>query len=361
MKLVSRFEYNLLKITQYFFGRVPTTYAITLLQKKMDLPNNLSEVATKLVKDHLSKGCVLYLAKSGGWIPDTYLRKTKMSEGRLWSRTEAKNLSISFSEHSLRFLMWITAFNPADTKSHWVVSSDDLTVGDWLLFFLVYKSIRTTELGKFFIDRCGFFDNVLIRLMYPQDFAVVKQQEVYNYKMWSQNVGSFVVECIQPELTESWIQTERSKAIIKDPAKMLQIGESQSFILEGFLKEIEKVERRDLVKFLYKVFAKILTPGVDSKFWNGSLDNKVGKLSDRTRITQASLALIRQAERLYRWEQEARSVGYFDEGYDASQLVKRDWEKWNGDSCLAQAQRVIKDLDPMKQAEGTAIAVVAGS
>ena len=56
--------------------------------------------------------------------------------------------------------------------------------------------------------------------------------------------------------------------------------------------------------------------------------------------------------RLQQWERRARSVGFFDEGYHASQLWKADWERFEGDVLTERAQAVIRQLDPMRQTEG---------
>jgi hypothetical protein len=51
---------------------------------------------------------------------------------------------------------------------------------------------------------------------------------------------------------------------------------------------------------------------------------------------------------LQRWERKARSVGYFDEDYQASQLWKADWEAADGDETAARAHRVLEQLEPLR-------------
>ena len=45
----------------------------------------------------------------------------------------------------------------------------------------------------------------------------------------------------------------------------------------------------------------------------------------------------------------ARGVGYFDEGYAASQLWKADWEQVQGDLMVERAHAIVRQLDPMRQ------------
>ena len=41
---------------------------------------------------------------------------------------------------------------------------------------------------------------------------------------------------------------------------------------------------------------------------------------------------------LARWQKQARTVGYFDEGYAGSQMWKADWEAADGDATAAPAR-----------------------
>jgi hypothetical protein len=55
--------------------------------------------------------------------------------------------------------------------------------------------------------------------------------------------------------------------------------------------------------------------------------------------------VVRQLHRLQRWERQARSVGYFDENYAASQLWKSDWEYWHGDQLCRRAHILLRELN----------------
>ena len=68
--------------------------------------------------------------------------------------------------------------------------------------------------------------------------------------------------------------------------------------------------------------------------------------------TPCLVTVLRQQPRLQEWERRARSVGYWDEGYAASQLWKADWERFQGDEVTERAQNIIRQLDPMRQTEG---------
>ena len=63
---VSRFEASLLRILRFFFHQVPAEEAVPLVRASQNRPPCLSPAAVHLVRDTLSKGCVLYLVHAGG-------------------------------------------------------------------------------------------------------------------------------------------------------------------------------------------------------------------------------------------------------------------------------------------------------
>ena len=87
--------------------------------------------------------------------------------------------------------------------------------------------------------------------------------------------------------------------------------------------------------------------------WVGSLQAPAGaRLADRAATYRAATAFLRSLDRMAAWTTRARRVGYFDEGYAASQLWLADWERCDGDARLARAREIIRHLDPLKHDEG---------
>ena len=60
---------------------------------RTDRPKCLSADAVHLVLDSLSKGCVLYLVRAGGWKRDRFLRDGEPKFGRLWERSPVEKLA----------------------------------------------------------------------------------------------------------------------------------------------------------------------------------------------------------------------------------------------------------------------------
>jgi hypothetical protein len=123
-------------------------------------------------------------------------------------------------------------------------------------------------------------------------------------------------------------------------------------VLTAFLEAIRAAERRDLARFLVQAAAEVLGDGMTAHHWVGGLQNAGPRLADRMETNQAALAFVRQMDRLRQWERQARSVGYFDDGYERSQFWLADWERWQGDVLHGRAQTLVRQLDPISLTEG---------
>ena len=110
MHNVSRFEANLLRLLYFFLRREPVERALPLVENRMQAPPCLSRAAVRLAQDALAKGCVYMIVREReGWRSERFLRGERVADGRLWERTPPDQLGLSFSRHTLEFLVWITA------------------------------------------------------------------------------------------------------------------------------------------------------------------------------------------------------------------------------------------------------------
>lgn len=345
MKVVSRFEANLLRILHFFFGRVPREQAQPLLQVAHVQPKCLGAAAVELVEDTLAKGSALFLARTGGWRRERYLRGGQIAAGRLWERTAPADLGMAFSRNSLGFLIGITALKLPD-EAPWQVSATEQTEADALLFFLAHRALREVDHCRPLRSTPALAENALCRLAYPEDFA--PDLPVPDFGPWTAGLGACVLEALQPLLAERWLTVERDKRISSDWRQLRALGTSQERVLTAFLGAVEETGRLDLARFLLRTLGRLLTPDANPEMWGSGIIRSGPRMADRAETTQAALALLRQAERFHRWEMQARGVGYFDEGYEASQLTKTDWERCGGDEVFVRAQTIIRATDPLR-------------
>jgi hypothetical protein len=149
-------------------------------------------------------------------------------------------------------------------------------------------------------------------------------------------------------LTNRWVEMELAKDRISDAARMLALGQIQDATLQSFLAAVHAAGRWDLARFLLRASAVLLAGNPVASRWTAGLNVTGLRLAERTEAYRAALALLRRLEDLQKWDVEARTVGYFDEGYAASQLWKADWEKYDGEELCRRAQAILREVEPLK-------------
>jgi hypothetical protein len=224
-------------------------------------------------------------------------------------------------------------------------------VGDQFLVFLAYRAVRDTDIANRL--RKLFPDHGLCRLVFPDDFVDVGRSTEADLKTWTTGQGSCVMEALQQELCENWLRVERNKAEITHADEMVALGQMQEGILNRLLDELEERKRKDLARFLLRAAWRLVRDAPEAEAWTGRLNVWGLSLAQRTAVYRAALAFLHGLERLRCWQEQARAVGYLDEGYAASQLWKADWERFHGDASCALATAVTRRLDPMRSAGQT--------
>jgi hypothetical protein len=352
MQTVTRFEANLLRLLYYFFGREPAESALALVAERCTPPVCLTRPAVRLVQDALAKGSVSLLAQRGGWRAERHLRGDQVVEGRLWQRTPPAELTLSFSRLSLEFLIWITSARPGDKEPHWRPAEEELAPGDLLLLYLAHQGLRASaaSLGAAEMRRRPpFARHGLCWLAYPEDFAAVPSEFTPNFTPWTNGVGAAMLEALQPELAARWIEIEGAKGSIVEWRRMRDLGRSQERVLTSFLDAAEKAGRFDLARFLLRAAQQLLGPHASAVMWVEGMTSAGARLAERTTTYRNALMFLRQLPRLQSWERRARSVGYFDEGYQAAQLWKADWERYEGEVLCDRAATIVRQLDPLSK------------
>jgi hypothetical protein len=349
MQSVSRFEANLLRLLWFFLRREPPERALPLLENRCAAPPCLHRKAVRLIQDALTKGCALLLARRGGWRRERFLRGDRVIEGRLWQRTPPAELGLTFSAHTLRFLIWITANRPDDTERAWNVPEEELTLGDRLLLYFAHEGLRNVAKGlgaPALWTQEPFVRHALCWLAFPQDYTAAPADARPNFAPWTNGVGACMLEALQPELARRWIDVESNKERLTDPQAMRVLGLAQERVLTAFLDAVEQAGRMDLARFQLQAATVLLGPHAHAGMWTAQLNLAGQRVADRAAAYQAATIFLRTLDRLQTWERRARGVGYFDEGYAASQLWKADWEQVQGDRLIERARAIVRHLGP---------------
>jgi hypothetical protein len=321
---------------------------LPLVLERTHRPPLLSAACAELIGDSLAKGCLLFLARAGGWRRERFLRDGKPRDGRLWERSAPAELALVFSRHTAEFLIWITANRPGEAKPPLELPDAELTPADRLLLFLAYDALRDSEAGPPFRARPAFAGHGLIRLAFPDDFAGAPEHPVADFAPWTTGPGAAMLEALQPWFEARWAQMERRKPQVGDWATLRELGLAQERVLTAFTAAAEAADRPDLVRFVLRAAAAVMPEGVTpAAFFGGLQGPGPPRLSDRLDVHRRALALLSHLGRLEKWQRRAHGVGYLDEGYAASQLWKADWERLHGDELTARAAALAQQLEPL--------------
>jgi hypothetical protein len=347
---VSKFEFNLLRILRFIVGDMPADAGMQLVRQAITRPECLSSTAVELVQDTLAKASVLFLVRQGGWRNDKYLRDGRPTPGRVWERVPLDERTLVFSRPVLEFLIWATAEKVNDTKNPWDAAPKALTPADELFFWLAFDAIRSDpDLLAALRKKEAFRLNPLCWISFPGDMAEGEEITPPSFAPLFEGLRAVFLACLQSHLEYRWLRSERQKGQIGDWRRMRQQGRAEFAALRAFLEAAAQANRTDLARFVLRTNAALFTTETTPIFWTGGLQGSgPPRLADRLDTQRAALAVPRQMEILEAWQQRALGVGYFDEGYEASQMWKAEWEAVNGDQVAARARAAVAMLEPLR-------------
>lgn len=351
---VTRFESHLLTILRFLIGQPTTGDAVRMIGEKIPRPVCLSPNAVHLVKDTLSKGCILFLIKHGGWRNDRILASQSLQEGRVWERTSITERTLHFSREPLEFLMWLTAEPCMRANEQWNVKADRLTPADELFFAMAFASLESEyEIVNALRDKPAFSQNALARLSCPAVFNSEPSLPI-DYSAWFQHQRVAILESLQSWLAERWLKSERKKGQTGDWSKLGKWGRAEESILSNYLKAAYEANRPDLGRFLLHAATKTFANSDRTPdFWTGGLEGSgPNRLADRLAVRRAAVVVPRFVGTLADWTRQYRTVGYFDERYAEAQLWKEEWERVDGDRLAERARAVVDAIEPLRN-DGT--------
>lgn len=334
---VSRFEADLLTILQGFLGHVPRSQLLSLLGSTRERPKCLSRAGVDLVRDTLAKGATRRIAEAG-WQTKRFLSAGAILEGRVWQRLPPTELGLGFSPQTLDFLIWATAAECSKPEATWkMIARRKLTMGDRWLLTTAYSAVRDSDIGRPWAQREPWRSDSLCQLWFATDFELTTKPVELDFAPWLRPAGLAVLEAEEMRLAERWMEMEREKGRVATPQKLQSLAACQKRVLASWLTAIDTAGRRDLARFLLAAVAGLLREKPRLQDWLGHVQFGETRLADRQATYRAALVVLQEFQRLAGWQAEARSVGYFDEGYQTAQLWKSDWEAYNGDSLAATA------------------------
>lgn len=283
------------------------------------------EAATRrLIEATLARGCVLALARRGGWARARHVVDEEVVEGRLWERHS--DLELRFSPFTMRLILHLALGGPRPGAPK--------TGGDDLFAYLAADVLARR--GPLPAALAGA---PLVWLAFPGQLgdAAPPSPEAVRASVARAPV---VLEALQADLTDKVVALERAKAS-RSTTALLRLGPAQAAALGAYLDAVE--DRPDLARFLLAAAGRLASdPRPERWFAPGP---EVA-LSERAAAGRAVAALLVTLGRLEGWRRRAAAVRFFDEGFDRAQLYLEDWARL-GDAGYARLQRVAAALgDP---------------
>ncbi|MFL5331296.1 MAG: hypothetical protein ACJ8C4_20610 [Gemmataceae bacterium] len=342
---VTPFEARLLTILRAIVRVSPLEPALPYVLETAPAQPGLSDKCQQLLQDSLSQGCVNYLARLG-WRRERFLRDGQPVTGRLWERWPATELKLTFTQHTVEFLLWLTAEDPS-TGKRWDPPEDEPSIADQLVVFFAYDLLRSTEAARVWPARLRFMVNPLCRLMYASEITQ-QTSDPPNFAGWVTGIGGAILEALQRPLSVAWLAAEHGKQQVSNWGTMSEIAQAQEAVIDRYLDEVDRAGRPDLARFLLWGASEFCTPARTTQdLIGGLLAGVPPRLAERYQIQRQAGVLPRVLARLHTWEQRARRVGYLDEGYTPAQLFLADWSDACADAAYMQADRLVRELEPV--------------
>jgi hypothetical protein len=357
VKRVAQSEFDLLTVARALVGQVGAEAVEPLLRQPRAVGPKLGPTAMGLLKRTLAKGAVLELCRRGGWRPAAHLEEMEVVTGRLWQRRQPPELR--FSSVTVELLRWLAASPLAmDAECKPLKVKGRVQLGDELVLYLACDLAerccccaplaRTPLFRSSSLVWLGFFEPLARRAPLRADGLD---------RALGQLVGerAVLLEALQADLARRWIAAERRKGQLTQPAQMIALGESQRALVEALCAALDRHQRRDLAGFLLEAAGALLRHRPEPSRWVAVLAPG-GALAERQRAFRAAGALLESLGQLGRWAEEAQGVRFFDDEYEASQLLLKQWGQV-GAQGLAHAQELVQRmqaLDAAVSAQGAA-------
>lgn len=321
MTRVSPTEHALLSLARAIIGLGQYAPVEDLLRARHTVPQRLSPGALHVLRDTLAKGGVQALARCGGWRRRRHLHGGQEVSGRLWERHRPPALRFSpLPVHTLRWLLE----QPLVKHGCASLPEDGVpTLADELFLYLCCRLVAGTPCAQAVGAQAIFRRSTLCWLGFP-DVLGAGGPPGFNAAGFATLLadGAWLLEALQGDLAHRWRKQEESKRFLFEPAELVRLGNTQEAVLSPFLDALDAAGRRDLAGFLLEAGRPLLEqPAVR---WVEGMSLSAA-LSVRGAAARASGAFLRALGRLSRWDAEHRAVRFFDDTYDAAQLLLSEW------------------------------------
>ena len=319
---VSPTEHELLSLARAIMGLGQYAPVEDLLRgRHTTVPPRLSPGALHVLRDTLAKGGVLAMARCGGWRGRRHLHGGQPVSGRLWERHKAP--ALHFSPLTVHTLRWLLEQPLVKHGCAALPENTAPTLADELFLYLCCRLVAGTPCAQAVGAQLAIRRSALCWLGFPDVLGsgIPPTLGAHSFAPLLAD-GAWLLEALQEDLAARWRKQEESKRFLFEPADLQRLGHAQENVLTAFLDAVDAAGRRDLAGFLLDAGRPLLEQPASR--WVEGL-SLTAALSARSAAARSAGALLRALGRLARWDAEHRAVRFFDDTYDAAQLLLSDW------------------------------------
>ena len=335
---VSTAEHELLTLARAIMGLGQYTPIEDLLRDRHTVPERLSPGAMHVLRDTLSKGAVLALARCGGWRRQRYVDAGQERSGRLWERHPPP--ALHFSPLCFHTLRWLLEQPLVKHGSKSLDAEGTLTPADELFLYLCCRLVAGTPCAKAVGEQALFRRSALCWLGFPELFGAAPPKLTAAAFAPLLADGGWLPEALRADLAHRWRRLEESKRLLHEPEVLLALGTAQEAVLSAYLDAVESAGRRDLAGFLLEAGRPLLEQPASRWVEGLSLNASLGL---RASAARAAGGFLRSLSRLARWDADHRAVRFFDDGYEAAQLLLSEWSPF-GEAGFRRAADLEREL-----------------
>lgn len=355
MSLVAASEAELLSIARALVGELQVEAVEPLVRTRRVLAPKQGPTSMRLLEHTLAAGCVLQLARRGGWRSKRHLQSGKVASGRFWELHP--DTSLEFSQASLRIVRWIHEHPMALDDLPAIPSAEPLTPADELVAYLACDLLVKAGCGTAISRGAIFGRSALCWLAFPMELrgtgkagAEAGLSHAKRFAEFLASPSAPLAEALQDDLKSRWVAIARSQPRIRDCALLEEMGATQRLVLDAWLDALQQAGRQDLALFLVDAGVALLPPGVTSRHFVGAVDPRA-PLSDRNEARRATGTFLRALVRLAGWVEQWRATPFFEDAFQAAQMLLSAWEPF-GDEGLRRAQCVLRELETLDAGAG---------
>ncbi|MBL8954703.1 MAG: hypothetical protein JNK82_28255 [Myxococcaceae bacterium] len=328
-------EGQLVALARGLFGDAGSELQL-LMGEAWSAPAKLSLRGLEVLEDTLGKGAVLWLTRQGAW------------RDRLWSKRPPP--AVFFESDTVAVLQWLLEQPLAHEGSTPLRLVQAKSLGCELVLLAALASSIDTPAERQLATQLSVRASPLCRVAFPITLALhavpAKAKVEEPPPLAFDAAQDFALEALQPALARWWRDGERLKARLLLPADVLRCGTAQARALDQLFAWADQNERRERATFLLEALAPLLHERVKADDFVTQFDDRLS-LRDRHAARRAAGAALRGLERLAHWDEQARTVRFIDDGYDAAQARVKTYETVFGNARFALAHRVREELDAL--------------